>query len=184
MSLRYANAGDAAQIAAIYRHYALTTAITFATEGPTEAEFAARIADRRYPFLVAEEGGNVAGFVYAGAFRQKEAYRWDVEMTIYLAPGCTGRGLGRRLMEKCLGLLSRQGYLTAYSCITLPGEASVGLHRRCGFEELGVFPRTGYKLGRWHDVVWMSRTLGAFDGAPREPRLLVTDGRDQIGEYS
>lgn len=184
MLLRYAAPGDAAQIAAIYRRYALTTAITFATEGPTEAEFAARIADLRYPFLVAEEDGNVAGFVYAGAFREKEAYRWDVEMTIYLAPEHTRQGLGRRLMEKCLGLLQAQGYLTAYSCITLPGEASVGLHRKCGFEALGVFPRTGYKLGRWHDVVWMSRTLGAFDGAPREPRLLEKDGCDQIGVHS
>lgn len=169
MQIRHAEIRDAAAVAEIYAHYVRETAITFATVPPTAEDYASRMADDRYPFLVAEDAAGVAGFAYAAAFRQKEAYRWDVEMTIYLAPGRGGCGTGSRLMEACLQLLTAQGYLNAYSCITLPNPASVGLHRRFGFAELGVFPRTGYKLGKWHDVVWMARQLGAFTDAPAEP---------------
>lgn len=166
--IRPAVPADAAAIAAIYAHYVQTTAITFATKAPTEADYAARIADTRYPFFVAEEDGAVVGFVYAAAFRTKEAYRWDVELTIYLAPGHAGHGLGRALMDACLARLRAQGYLNVYSCITLPNASSVGLHRAFGFDELGVFPKTGYKLGRWHDVVWMGKCLGDLTSAPEE----------------
>lgn len=169
MRIRFAVAADAAAVAEIYAHYVRQTAITFAAETPLAEDYAARMADARYPFLVAEEAGGVAGFIYAAAFRQKAAYRWDVELTIYLAPGQEGRGIGSWLMAACLRLLTAQGYLNAYSCITLPNPASVGLHRRFGFEELGVFPRTGYKLGQWHDVVWMARRLGEFADSPAEP---------------
>ena len=172
MLLRRAVPADAPAVAAIYAHYVRETAITFATRAPSAEDFAARMADDRYPFLVCEEAGAVQGFVYAAAFRQKEAYRWDVELTIYLAPGLEGQGIGARLMSACLALLTAQGYLNAYSCITLPNARSVGLHRRLGFTELGVFPKTGYKLGAWHDVVWMARTLGDFPAEPREPRPL------------
>lgn len=170
MEIRRATPADASAIAAIYAHYVRDTAITFATVAPTAEDYAARIADDRYPFLVAEEAGCVSGFMYAAAFRQKEAYRWDVELTIYLAPGHEGRGTGSALMAACLRILAAQGYLNAYSCITLPGERSIGLHRRFGFEELGVFRKTGYKSGAWHDVVWMGRTLGDLGTAPAEVR--------------
>lgn len=171
--VRYANFADAPVIREIYAHYVRRTAITFATEEPTTADFVAKISDARYPFLVAEKKGRLAGFAYADSFRKKEAYRWDVELSIYLAPGIEGQGLGTALMAELLRILTHQGYVNAYSCITLPGERSVGLHRHFGFEELGVFPRTGYKLGQWHDVVWMSKTLNAAEDAPREPDRLT-----------
>lgn len=168
MLIRRAIPADAPAVAAIYAHYVRHTAVTFATQPPTAQDYAARICDGRFPFLVAEDGGMVSGFVYAAPFRQKEAYRWDVEMTIYLAPGQEGRGMGGALMDACLQCLRAQGFLNAYSCITLPNDRSVGLHRRFGFEELGVFPKTGYKLGKWHDVIWMGKVLGEFDRAPGE----------------
>lgn len=170
MQTRRAVIADAIAVADIYAHYVRHTAITFATAAPTAQDFASRIADDRYPFLVAEESGYIVGFVYAAPFRVKEAYRWDVEMTIYLAPGHEGRGTGSLLMDACLRLLGAQGYLNAYSCITLPNERSVALHRRAGFTELGVFLKTGYKMGKWHDVIWMGRVLGEFDGEPAEPK--------------
>ncbi len=170
MLIRRAVIADAPAIAAIYAHYVDETAITFATSAPTAEDYAGRIADDRYPFLVAEEAGAVTGFVYAAAFRQKEACRWDVELTIYLAPGQEGHGMGSALMDTCLRMLAAQGYLNAYSCITLPNERSVALHRRHGFRKLGVFEKTGYKMGEWHDVVWMGRILGGFNGEPEEPR--------------
>ncbi|MBQ2952836.1 MAG: N-acetyltransferase [Clostridia bacterium] len=170
MQIRRAAAADAAAVAEIYAHYVRHTAITFATVAPSAADFAGRIADDRYPFLVAENSGYIVGFVYAAPFRTKEAYRWDVELTIYLAPGCEGCGTGARLMDACLRILRTQGYLNAYSCITLPNERSVGLHRRFGFEELGVFRKTGYKMGNWHDVVWLGRILGEIEDEPAEPK--------------
>lgn len=169
MLIRPAAAADAASVAAIYDYYVRNTAITFADHTPSPEEYARRMADARYPFLVAEEEGQVVGFAYAAAFREKEAYRWDVELTIYTSPDHIGVGIGKELMALCLEKLRHMGYLTAYSCITLPNERSVGLHRRFGFEELGVFRNTGYKLGKWHDVIWMGYVLGSFDNPPEEP---------------
>ena len=172
MEIRRAVPGDAPAIADIYAHYVRETAITFAAAAPTAEDYVARMADDRYPFLTAVQAGCVVGFVYAAPFRQKEAYRWDVELTIYLAPGNEGQGTGAALMAACLRLLAGQGYLNAYSCITLPNERSIGLHRRFGFAELGIFRKTGYKLGTWHDVVWMGKELGMFGDQPEEPRPL------------
>ena len=172
MEIRLAMPADAAEIAAIYAYYVRETAITFATEAPAAQDYVNRMADDRFPFLVAVDSGYVAGFTYAAPFRTKEAYRWDVELTIYLTPGYEGRGIGRALMAQCLQTLTKQGYLNAYSCITLPNERSIGLHRRFGFVELGTFCKTGYKLGKWHDVIWMGRELGKVSGQPAEPKLL------------
>lgn len=171
--VRYANFSDAPVIRDIYAHYVRRTAITFATEEPTTADLVAKISDARYPFLVAEKNGRLVGFAYADSFRKKEAYRWDVELSIYLAPGIEGQGFGTELMEELLRILTHQGYVNAYSCITLPGERSVRLHKRFGFGELGVFPRTGYKLGQWHDVIWMSKTLNEPEDKPDEPNRLI-----------
>lgn len=167
--IRPARAEDAPAIAAIYGHYVRETAVTFACHEYSADDYAAQIAEGHYPFLVCEEEGQVMGFAYAGAFRVKEAFRWDVELTIYLRPGSEGRGLGAKLMDGLLKLLRRQGYLLAYSCITLPNERSIGLHKHFGFEELGVFPRTGYKLGAWRDVIWLQLFLGEYSDSPAEP---------------
>ena len=170
MLIRPAQTADAQAIAAIYGYYVRETCITFACEEPSADHYAAQITEGRYPFLVAEESGEVVGFAYAAEFRPKDAYRWDVELTIYLQPGREGQGTGSLLMEALLGYLSYLGYMTVYSCVTIPNERSVALHRRFGFEELGVFPSTGYKHGRWHGVLWLSKTLGTFADPPAEPR--------------
>lgn len=170
MLIRPARPEDAAAIAAIYGYYVRETVITFACTQPSAAQFADQIREGRYPFLVAEEGGAVLGFAYAHAYHSKEAFRWDVELTIYLRHGQSGRGIGSRLMGALLALLRRQGYLLAYSCITLPNPASLALHRCFGFTELGVFPRNGYKLGRWCDVIWLQCPLGEALPSPQEPQ--------------
>ncbi len=175
MQIRAAVPADAQAIQSIYAHYARSTAVTFADAAPDAAHYAAQIADRRWPFLAAQEGEAVIGFLYAGEFRTKAAFRWDVELTLYLAPGHEGRGLGSALMAAGLALLERQGYVNAYSCITLPNPGSIALHRRFGFAELGVFPKTGWKQGRWHDVIWFCRTLIRPEGSPAEPRNLTDE---------
>lgn len=169
MRIRPAVPQDAPAIAAIYSHYVRETVITFACEEPAAAHYAEQLEEGRYPFLVAQDENGIAGFAYAAAFRQKEAFRWDVELTIYLRPGMERQGLGSALMRPLLALLRTQGYLLAYSCITLPNEGSIALHKRFGFEELGIFPRTGYKLGRWCDVIWLQLPLSHPDGEPLEP---------------
>ena len=168
MLCRPARPEDAPRLVQIYAPYVADTAITFATVPLTEADFLHKM-DLPYPFLVCEEDGCVQGYAYAALFREKEAYRWDVELSIYIDPAARGRGMGSALMERLLALLRLQGYLNAYSCITLPNPGSIALHKRFGFEEIGRFPHSGYKLGKWHDVVWLALPLGSFDGAPREP---------------
>ena len=170
MTIRPAIAADAPAIAAIYDHYARETCVTFNTQGPSAEHYAKQIAEGRYPVLSAEEGGEVVGFAYAAAFRPHDAYRWDVELTIYLRPGMQGQGIGSQLMDALLQDLIRLGYLTAYSCVTVPNDRSVALHKRFGFTELGVFPATGYKHGAWHGVLWLSKTLGELASPPPEPR--------------
>ena len=171
--IRIANFADARAIAAIYAHYVHKTAITFVAEAPTTADFVSRISDPRYPFLVAVVNDRVVGFAYASMFRTKAAYRWDVELSIYLTPGIEGQGIGSELMEKLLAAVEKQGYLNAYSCITMPNDRSVNLHKKFGFEELGRFPNSGYKMGAWHDVIWMGKNLFTPEGDPEEPRLMV-----------
>ena len=170
MTIRPATSADAPAIAAIYDHYARETCVTFNTQGPSAEHYAEQITEGRYPFLAAEKAGEVVGFAYAAAFRPHDAYRWDVELTIYLRPGMEGQGIGSQLMAALLHDLTRLGYLTAYSCVTVPNERSVALHKRFGFTELGVFPNTGYKHGQWHGVLWLSKTLGELANPPAEPR--------------
>ena len=171
--IRYANFADARVIAAIYAHYVHKTSITFVAEAPTTADFVSRISDPRYPFFVAENNDRVVGFAYASMFRTKAAYRWDVEVSIYLAPGIEGEGIGSELMEELLAAVEKQGYINVYSCITMPNDRSVNLHKKFGFEEIGRFRRAGFKMGQWHDVIWMGKNLYIPEGDPEEPRLLV-----------
>lgn len=171
MIYRTAQAEDALQISDIYRYYVENTAVTFAYDAPTEEEFRRKIQHlgKTHPFLVCEEEGRIAGFAYAAPYREKEAFQWDVELTIYLAPDACRKGLGAALMERLLRLLGLQGYLTAYSCVTLPNPGSEKLHSRFGFDTLGVHPRSGYKLGKWQDVIWLQKTLGDFPSEPMPP---------------
>lgn len=179
MHYRPASPADAPRLTEIYAHYAETTAITFAEAAPTPEEFRHKMLSG-YPFIVCEEGGVVAGFAYASAFREKAAYRWGVELTIYLAPGLQGQGLGSALMQRLLALLKLQGYQTAYSCITLPNERSLALHERFGFRQIGRFDRSGYKLGQWWDVVWVELPLGDFNTPPQEPTSIAELSKKQI----
>ena len=171
MRCRIATPADAPRLVEIYAPYVANTAVSFATTAPTEEDFLHKIASP-YPFLVCEENGNIIGYAYAAAFREKEAYRWDVELTIYIDGAYHGRGTGKALLARLIALLRAQGYLNVYSCITLPNDKSIGLHEALGFVEIGRFDNSGYKLGKWHSVTWYHLPLGLFDGKPAEPTPL------------
>jgi L-amino acid N-acyltransferase YncA len=169
--IRSATADDAAACAAIYAPYVTDSAITFEYEPPSADEIARRIAaaQREHAWLVHEDGGRVTGYAYAARYKERAAYRWAAEVSVYLEPGrrrtCTGRALYEALFDR----LVERGFRIAVAGLTLPNEASEGLHRAVGFEPVGVYRRIGWKLGRWHDVARMQKPLADGDGAPPEP---------------
>jgi L-amino acid N-acyltransferase YncA len=169
-SIRDASDGDAAACAAIYAAYVTDTAITFEAEPPSAAEMAERIAAaaRGHAWLVLEDEGRVVGYAYARQFNPRAAYRWSCEVSIYLERGRRRTGAGRALYEALFARLVQRGYRTAIAGMTLPNDASAGLHRAMGFEPVGVLSRVGWKDGAWHDVAWVQRTLAEGDDPPAE----------------
>jgi phosphinothricin acetyltransferase len=165
--IRAAVPGDAAAVAAVYAPYVLDTCVSFEEAAPTAAEMGGRMATG-LPWLVADLDG-VCGFAYASPHRSRAAYRWSVDVSVYLAPAACGRGLGRALYGKLLPLLTGLGYVSAYAGITLPNAASVGLHEAMGFAPVGVFRDVGFKHGRWHDVGWWHVRLVEPPVVPGEP---------------
>ncbi|MGH7576747.1 MAG: GNAT family N-acetyltransferase [Longimicrobiales bacterium] len=111
----------------------------------------------------------VLGYAYATPYRTRVAYRWSTEVSVYVAQAAQRRGVGRRLYNALFALLRAQNYHIAYAGITVPNAASVTLHEALGFERIGVFPDAGFKLGAWHDVLWMHRELAPAVSDPREP---------------
>jgi phosphinothricin acetyltransferase len=169
-TIRLATAEDARYILEIYAPFCRDTFITFETEPPTLEEMKARIEGKGsfYPWLVCE-GPEVLGYAYATQHRQRAAYQWAADVSVYLADGHRGRGLGRALYTSLLALLKLQGFLRVCAGIALPNPASVGLHEALGFRPVGIFPSIGYKLGRWHDVGWWQLMLDHADSDPPPP---------------
>jgi phosphinothricin acetyltransferase len=160
---------DAAACAAVYAPYVESTAISFEETAPDEAELADRI-ERAHAWLVAEAGGEVAGFAYATEHRRRPAYRWSVEVSVYVAGSHHGEGFGRLLYEALLAELRERGFRAAFAGITLPNEASVALHEKLGFEPIGVYRGIGWKDGAWRDVGWWQLQLDpGADDPPAEP---------------
>lgn len=155
----------------IYGPFAQDTPVSFDDRAPSLGEFRRRIelVTRTHAFLVAEDGGEIAGFAYAGTHRERPAYRWATECSIYIADAHQGRGLGRALYGALFPLLEQQGYRIVLAGIALPNPGSVGLHTAMGFEEVGVYRRIGWKAGAWRDVVWLALALGPEALDEREP---------------
>ena len=182
-TIRVTEIADAQAICDIYNYYVDNTVVTFVTERQTADDYARKIEHikERYPFLVAEENGAVIGFCYADRMRPHDAYRWDVELTIYLrADAPKRRGTGRALYAAMFRLLKRQGFRNAYAVITVPNEASVGLQEAFGLHRIALFENTGYKRGAWRDVVWMVKELGAFDPEPEPPAPFAALSPDEV----
>jgi len=170
--VRDATLEDAAACAAIYEPYVTETAVSFEAVPPSAGEMAGRMAASlaNHAWLVGEAGGEVVGYAYGGPFRMREAYRWSCETSIYLRVGLRRTGLGRLLYTELLDRLAARGYRRVIAGITLPNDASLGLHRAMGFEPAGVFRGVGFKKGRWHDVSQFQRSLGPHDeDAPPAP---------------
>ena len=185
ITIRAATPADAAAIAAIYAPYVLSGTVSFESDAPDARQMRARMAasDGLYPWLVAtvgearEQGGDgegVLGYAYAGRFRDRPAYRYVVETSIYTAG--TERGVGRLLYEALVDTLRAQGFTQAIGVISLPNDASISLHEAVGFRRGGVFREVGFKQGRWIDVGWWQCELNDSAVPPVEPRRFADVG--------
>jgi phosphinothricin acetyltransferase len=136
---------------AIYRPYVESTVISFEQEVPSLEEYTGRV--------VAEAEGQLLGYAYGSSHRERAAYKWSVETTVYVAAGVQRRGIGRHLYSALFPMLKDAGYCNAYAGVTLPNPASIALHQAVGFKPIGTFPRVGYKFGQWRDVAWFHLAL-------------------------
>jgi L-amino acid N-acyltransferase YncA len=152
---------DAQAVHDIYAPFVSDSAISFEIDPPDVPMIEQRIRNVRdqYPWLVLEAGGKVLGYAYASRHRERLAYQWCVEVSVYVHPAAHRCGVGRALYVALFEILRRQGYVNAYAGITLPNPSSVGLHESLGFQLVGVFTRIGYKFGQWHDVAWLQLRL-------------------------
>lgn len=171
IEIREARPEDAAAIQAIYAPIVAGTAISFEEVPPTVEEMRQRIVTTRqsYPYLVAERDGRLVGYAYASQHRARAAYRWAVDVTVYIAESARRAGVGRSLYSALLPILAKQGFNAAYAGIALPNAGSVGLHEHLGFQHIGTFPQVGFKLGQWHDVGYWRLALGTPDNPPADP---------------
>jgi phosphinothricin acetyltransferase len=160
--IRSATPADAAVIAAIYNHYVAATTVTFEEEPVTADDMAVRIATLAragLPWLVIEQAGAVAGYAYASKWRERSAYRFSVESTVYLHKDRTGRGLGALVYAALLDELRERELRTVIAGIALPNQASVSLHERLGFAQVARFKEVGRKFDRWADVGYWQLAL-------------------------
>ena len=161
--IRDATADDAAALATIYNHYVTNTVVTF-EEAPLSAqEMAGRITEIQsagLPFLVsAAEGMSITGYAHASKWKGRCAYRHSAEITVYLDPQHTGRGVGSALYDALLPLLKERGIHAVIGGIALPNDASVALHEKFGLAKVGHFTEVGRKFDRWIDVGYWQRVL-------------------------
>jgi phosphinothricin acetyltransferase len=173
-ALRLATALDAQQVQEIYAPYCFTP-ISFELEPPSVAEIRQRIEKilPLYPWIVLEDGGTMLGYAYAGRHRDRAAYAWSVDTSVYIREDSRRRGIGRALYTSLLAMLPLQGYVFAYAGITLPNPGSVGLHEAMGFVRVGIYDRVGFKCGAWHDVMWLQRPLQACPAEPPPTKTLA-----------
>lgn len=169
IKVRIAKIEDAKELLAIYAPYVKNTAITFEYDVPSLQEFEYRIATilKRYPYLVAEQDGEIIGYAYVGAFHERAALNWAVETSIYIHQGKKQMGIGRRLYDTLEMILKEQNILNMNACIAYPEvedeyltKDSVRFHTHMGFSLVGEFHKCGYKFQRWYHMVWMEKHIG------------------------
>jgi phosphinothricin acetyltransferase len=165
MHIRAATSEDAVQIAAIYADNVLNGTGTFEEVVPSPEEMSARmdkVIGAGWPWLVAEEEGRILGYAYAAQFRDRSAYRYCCEDSVYIHPGSKGSGVGTRLLERLIDDCARFGFTTMLAVIgDSANGGSIALHRKFGFTDVGTMAAVGYKFDRWLDVVTMQRRLTA-----------------------
>ena len=189
IKFRSACEDDAKALLDVYAPYVEETAITFEYEVPSVEEFRRRVRTvlEFYPYIVAEYDGKIIGYAYASAFHPRAAYKWAVELSIYLDMDCRGLGLGRKFYELLEAILKEQHFLNLYASIAKIDcddqhltDASVKFHACLGYKTIGTFLKCGYKFNTWYDTVWMEKIIGVHETPPL-PLLPFSAVKDQFG---
>jgi L-amino acid N-acyltransferase YncA len=176
--LRLATPADAKGILNIYAPYIKTTSFTFETEVPSVEEFAERIKTYliNWPWLVCEIDGVIAGYAYSTRHRERTAYQWCTESSVYIHDDFQQKGFALSLYTALLEILKKQGFRNVYAVINLPNEKSVAFHESCGFKYFATYEKVGYKLGKWKNVGWWRLSINDYDDEPAAPvRFSVMD---------
>ena len=171
VDLRIADPSDADGLLDIYAPHVRERFCTFETEVPSLKEMAQRVETytRARPWLVCTVNKRIASYAYASIHRERAAYQWCCESSVYTHPDFQGIGMGLQIYKALFSILKIQGYKNVYAGITLPNEASVHLHEKCGFTHFATYEKIGYKLGEWKDVGWWKLQLNAYDRKPTPP---------------
>ncbi len=169
--IRIASEKDVGGILKIYAPYIENTSFTFETEVPSERDFLERIKTclLNWPWLVCEIDGRIAGYAYAARYRERIAYQWSVESSVYIHDDFQRVGIARALYSALLAILKTQGFRNVYAVINLPNDKSVAFHESCGFEYFATYEKVGYKLGQWKNVGWWRLIINEFGDAPAAP---------------
>jgi L-amino acid N-acyltransferase YncA len=171
IEIRLATADDAPGILDIYSPCILSSAISFETRVPSAEDISARVQTclQKYPWIVCSVDNRIAGYVYASKHRERAAYQWTCECSVYVHDDFKGKGIAKALYKLLFRILELQGFRNVYAGITLPNEASVKLHEKCGFKQFAVYENIGYKFGRWHSVGWWKLQINDYDLNPPPP---------------
>ena len=182
--IRLATEFDAAQIAEIYRPYVENTAISFEEEPPQEEEMGLRINKimLRHAWLVYEIEGKIVGYAYSGPFRERKAYQWIAEVSVYVHEDYQGRAIGPKLYEALHRICKLQGYAKCYAGMTVPNEKSRSFHLKMGYMPLAYFEDIGYKFNQWHGTEWFSKDLQPSGSAPKKIIPIQQLERDKVNK--
>ena len=181
--MRMATKEDAEEILEVYAPYVTDTAISFEYNLPSVQEFAERIncIVKKYPYIVAIENNCIIGYAYASAFKERAAYHWAVETTVYLRQDCRGKGVGKKLYLALEGILRKQNILNLNACIAYTPtddvyltNSSAHFHNQLGYKKVGHFTKCGYKFETWYDMIWMEKMIGEHSFNPK-PVIPITD---------
>ncbi|KAL0481794.1 phosphinothricin N-acetyltransferase [Acrasis kona] len=177
-TIRLAELSDVPDILNIYKPFVTDSIVSFEYDVPSLQEMTDRINQiiniKKYPFIVLEKDEKVVAYAYASTYKERIAYQWNVEVSVYVSPECQKQGVGRKLYSILLNMIRELGYYNAIAVIALPHDASVGLHESFGFSCILVTKNAGYKLGAWRDVGWWQLPLRSIENdqqptAPTKP---------------
>jgi len=173
-TIRLATVADAAGMLAVYKPYVETSSATFEYEVPSLQEYTGRVEAvlPGYPWLVCEAEGIIIGYAYGHKHRDRTAYQWSPESTIYIAQSHHGKGIGKILYEAMFSILKLQGFVNIYAGVLSTNAGSNKLHRSMGFSEIGLFKNIGYKLGEWHSNIWYELAIGSHTPEPATPKKM------------
>jgi L-amino acid N-acyltransferase YncA len=183
-TIRLATADDAKAILEIYAPYITDTSLTFETDVPSVQAFAQRIEtyQQNWPWLVCEIDNTIAGYAYGARYRERTAYQWCAESSVYIHDRFLKKGIAQALYNALFEILKRQRFYTIYAVINLPNNQSVALHEKMGFEYFATYKNVGYKLGKWKNVGWWQLILNEYKNNPEPPIKFAGLNKDFLEE--